>query len=206
MKTLLEIAKAVAVEVGVEIPITVTGDDPDAIKMVRFINDTGEELARRVDWHALNRTFVVTGDGTDRFYPLASDHARFVKGLAATVNGASIRGGISADEWFSLSRTSGTPRYFRSTKTTIGFYPYPAAAQTVLLSYQSNAWCEDRNAADKTVLSADDDAPRLPCELFVRGAVWRWMRHVSRDFSDHMAEYESMLTDYAQAEGGMRQP
>jgi hypothetical protein len=206
MMTLLEIAKAVAVETGVEIPVTVTGDDPDAIKIVRFVNETGAELARRVDWHVMRQQFTVTGDGTNRLYPLADDHSRLAQGLSVTVGGVPVRGSISADEWFSLVHAQGTPRYFWLAGLSMGFYPYPAAAQDLSISYQSTDWAQDLNGNGKTSLSADNDAVRLPGELFIRGAVWRWMRHVSRDFSDQMAEFEGMLTDYASAEGGMRQP
>lgn len=206
MITLLEIAKAVAVEIGVEIPVTVTGDDPDAIKMVRFINETGTELARRVDWSALNFRHTVTGNGTAGPFNLAADHARFAMGLSVVGSGGPVRGGITADEWFSLTHSEGAPRYFRASATTISLYPHPPNFGEVFVSYQSKNWAEDSAGAGRSTMVADADRPRLPCPLFLRGAVWRWMRHVGRDFSDHMAEFEAQLADYAQAEGGIRQP
>lgn len=206
MNTLLEIAKAVAVEIGVEIPLTVTGDDPDAIKMVRFINATGTELARRVDWSALNERHDIVGTGSPTVHALADDHDRLAQGLCVTGSGGAVRGSITADEWFSLVPSEGVPRYFRSTATDIRFYPYPAVAEGVTVSYQSRNWAQSASGAGKSVLETDDDQPKLPCALFVRGAIWRWMRHVGRDFNDQMGEYEAQLADYAKAEGGIRQP
>jgi hypothetical protein len=206
MKTLLDIAKAVAVEIGVEIPATVTGDDPDAIKMVQFINATGVELARRVDWSALNDRHDIVGTGSPVAFELAGDHDRLAQGLCVTGSGGPVRGSITADEWFSLLPVEGAPRYFRSTSTRIMFYPYPAAAEGVTVSYQSRNWAVDDAGNGKTTLVKDRDAPKIPCPLFIRGAVWRWMRHVGRDFNDHMGEYEAQLADYAKAEGGIRQP
>lgn len=206
MKTLIDIAKALSVELGLDEPASVSGSDDDARKMVRFINETGTELARRVDWHVLNRRHTVNSDGTDRFYELAEDHARLSAGMAVSYEGAAVRGSLSSDEWFALAPVQGRPRYHRLTSTQIGFYPYPADGKTVLVSYQTRNWAKSAMDEAKSAMDADTDTPLLPCPLFVRGAVWRWMRHVGRGFDDQMAEFEAMLQDYATAEGGVRQP
>lgn len=204
--TLLEIAKNVSIETGVEIPASIQNDDPFSLKIVRFINETGIELARRVDWHVLNKRYEIVGDGSSRDFDLPNDYARLARGLSVSVNGALIRGSLSADEWFSLTFSQGTPRYFRSSSSQISLYPYPPSAQSIFVSYQSSNWAQDINEGGKAQMSTDSDVPLLPVALFERGAVWRWMRHVGRDYADHMAEYEAMLADYSQHEGGIRQP
>jgi hypothetical protein len=204
--TLISIAKQMAVNIGEANPDSVQDNAPFSRLAVQFINETGKDMVRRVDWHALNKTFTVTSDGTDRTYALAPDHDRLVKGLAVSVGGIPVRGSLSQDELASLTMSEGVPRYFWAAGASIRFYPYPAAATTATVSYQSKNWAKNVQASGISELSKDTDVPLLSEDLLLRGAVWRWYRHAGKDFSDQMAEYEAILTDYAGHEGGMRQP
>lgn len=204
--TLLSIANQIATNVGLPQQASMQGTDPNALKLVEFINEASKELARRVDWTALNKRQTIVSTGAAAPYDLAPDYARLIKGLSVTVAGNPLRGGISADEWFSLTPTIGTPRYFRMQGNKAAFYPYPSTGQQIVISYQSREWAEDAGGAGKAEMSIDTDKPRVPEDLLMRGATWRWYRHVGRDFSDYLAEFETMLTDLAEAEGGIRQP
>ena len=204
--SLISIAQNVAVNVGLEKPTTAEGSDATVQKLVRFINDAGDELARRVDWSNLTKTLAITGDGTNSAFDLASDHARLSPGLSVTVDGNPLRGGISADEWFSLTPTEGTPRYFRILGRTISFYPYPADGKTGSVSYQSDRWAQNSDGQAIGGMMSNDDVALIPEDLIAKGAIWRWRRHDGRDFGDYLAEFEAALVDYAKAEGGVRQP
>lgn len=203
---LLDIAKQVATNVGEPTLLTVQDNAPFSRLAVQFINETGKDLIRRVDWHSLRKAFTVTGDGTARMHTLASDHDRLTPGLAVTFGGTPVRGSLSPDEWSSLSPSSGAPRYFYIAGRSIGFYPFLESAAAASVSYQSANWAAKADASPISSMSKDNDVTDFPAALLALGAVWRWYRHAGRDFSDHMAEYEQMLVDYAQAEGGMRQP
>lgn len=202
---LLEIATEIAVEVGEETPATAQNVSPFTRLAVQFINETGRELVRRVDWHVLNKVQTFEGDALDAFYPFDDDYARLTKGQSVTAAWMPVRGSLSADEWNSLVRTPGQPRYFRSTASGIGFYPSADAGVPISVSYQSKNWVR-ADGVERPSMTQDSEITVLPAPLFVRGAVWRWHRHGGRDFSDHMAEYEAMLADYADQEGGVRQP
>ncbi|MGN6535209.1 MAG: phage adaptor protein [Mesorhizobium sp.] len=203
---LLDIAKQFATNIGEETPTSVQGTEPFARLAVQFINETGRDMIRRVDWHSLRSTFGVEGDGTARMYDLATDHDRLTRGLSVYFGGSPLRGSLSQDEWVSLTPSEGTPRYFYAAGRSMGFYPYLAASAAASVSYQSKNWASDANGNGIDTMSSNTDETDLPSPLLVMGSVWRWYRHAGRDFSDHMAEYEQMLTDYAQAEGGIRQP
>lgn len=202
--TLLDITKAVALNVGEEQPSS--AQDADSQKVVLFINETGAELARRVDWSALSKTGTIAGLGTDAPYDLQPDYDRLGRGMAVSVAGTPVRGSLTADEWFSLVRSEGTPRYFRLTGRAISFYPYPALGQDVTISYQSKNWAADAGGAAKAGMAQDTDVSLIPADLLTRGAIYRFIRHLGKDFSDYLAEYEAALADLAQAEGGIRQP
>lgn len=204
--TLKTIVQQIATNVGLEPPVSAQDNEPDNVKMVQFVNETGCELIRRVDWSALTRRLQIDGLGTDTAYPLAPDHDRFGRGMTVSANGMPVRGGVSADEWFSLVQSEGVPRYFKVSGKTISLYPYPAAAQQIMVSYQSNGWVAPATGLNKEVMESDTDVALIPESLLIRGAVWRFLRHGGRDFGDHMAEFEAMLADLAESEGGVRQP
>lgn len=204
--TLLKIVKAVAVNVSLEQPDTAQDAEPDNIKMVRFVNETGQELRRRVDWTALAKRHSIIGSGTDYEFALAPDHDRFSPGLCVTASGLPVRGGLSTDEWASIQPVEGHPRYFRVAGPKIDLYPFPASGAAVQVSYQSRNWAANKDGEPLAAMSADTDVPIIPLELLVKGAIWRFERHVGKDFSDHLSEFETMLADLARAEGGVRQP
>lgn len=204
--TLLSIAKGMAVNIGEAEPGTAQDGTPFSRLARQFINETGKELVRRVDWHKLNKTLALTGDGTDKAYDFETDHDRLAKGQCVTCDGAPVRGSLSQDEWNALTHSAGTPRYFYALGTSIKFYPYPKDSLSISVAYQSNQWAKDKDGDGISSMMSDTDVELLPTELLLRGAVWRWYRHAGRDFSDQMAEYEGMLTDYAKAEGGFRSP
>lgn len=204
--TLIDIMKAVAVEIGIEPPATATSSDPDMVKLAQFINDAGREMVRRVDWTALRQITTLTGTGTASAYAIAPNFDRFPAGLSIMAGVFPVRGSLTADEWFSLEPTQGTPRYFYLRGKEVSFYPYPRNGDTLRAQYQSTEWVRKGDSSPAVKLEADDDEPLVPGDVIAAGAVWRWRRHVGKDFADEMAEFEAMLTDRARADGGVRAP
>lgn len=205
--TLLTIAQEVAPNIGIsKKPTTAQDNGPNSTKIVLFANETGRELVRRVDWASLTKTHTIAGTGSPDRFTLPADFDRLVEGLSVTVAGAPVRGGLTADEWGSLTPVEGTPRYFRIFGRGMEFYPYPAVAQDVSVSYQSSFWAKDNSGTAKASLESDADTCTVPEQLVTLGAIWRFLRHAGRDFSDHNAEYEAMLTDLARQESMERQP
>lgn len=200
--TLLTIVQNVAKNVGIEPPDTaVNASDPDCIKLLEFVNETGKELARRVDWSQLRKPSLIVGTGFAAPYNLPPDYARLIEGWAITHDGAPVRGSLTADEWNSLVAVEGAPRYFFKTERKIAFYPYPPEAAQVNLTYVSNAW----TSAGKTAFEADTETALFPDCLLEQGAIWRHKRHIAADYSDYLAEFEATLAELAQFDGGVRE-
>lgn len=201
--SLLSIAANVATNVGVQ-PLSsiLTSSDQNATKMVSFSQATGDELARRVDWSGLRKKVTVVGTGSNDNLSLPTDFLRLIPGLSVrTSTGGTIRTGLSADEWNSLSAVSGTPRYAHLVGGAISFYPYLAWADTATVTYQSSSWAP----AGATWVN-DGDVPLVPEALMTQGTIWRWRRQLGQDFQDYMAEYESMIQDYGKFDDGLRSP
>lgn len=201
--TLLTIAQTVAKNASIEPPDTVQSDDDDALKLVQFINEAGQECARRVDWSVLRKITTITGTGFDAMYPLPTDYDRLVRGMNMRITGgAAVRGGLSAEEWFSLDNVAGTPRFYRIAAKQVGFFPYPDEGLGIKIQYISGNWV----SGDKALLANDTDTALIDEKLIAKGATWRIRRHIGADFSDQLAEFEAILADLAKADGAERIP
>lgn len=209
--TLLEIAKAVARDVGLAQPSAVVGatDDTDRgmVEMKQCLDFVGEELARRVDWSALRSETTLTGNGTALAHPLPASYLRMMAGNAVklAVSFAIVRGGLSAEEFKSLPPVAGTPRFYfiggpRGAKT-ISFWPFLANAFEATALVQSENW-----VASSTTYQADGDVALVPSPLLVKGGIARWRRQKGMDYVDYIAEYEAALANYAEFDDGARSP
>lgn len=201
--TLLTIAQAVARHTALEVPATAIGStDRAMINVVQFINDAGTEAARRHDWGALRAVTSLTGTGANINFALPAGFSRLVEGNAVSFGGAPVRGGLSPDEWASLSPIAGTPRFFRLLGSSISFYPFLANGATVDITYQTDFWCS--NGSDAFTLDAQ--TALIPEILLVKGAVWRQRRHLGQEFADHMAECEAEMADRVAFDARNRTP
>lgn len=198
----LDIAKAVAPTLAIAAPsVVVSNSDPTVVKLLQMMNEAGREVAQRADWGALEKIATLTGTGTSAAYTLPTDYARLSLGNAVLSSGVAVRGGLSRDEWLSMTPVEGAPRYFRLTGDKISFYPYPALSAPVLVAYQSKHWCTGGES-----FTADDQKPLVPHQLVCRGTVWRWKRSEGQDFSDYLAEYEAMFEQLAGTDQRERLP
>jgi len=201
--TLLTIAQDVARNTALDVPSTASGSTArEIINVVQFINDTGLELARRVNWGALRASTTITGTGTNTNFALPAYYLKLIEGGAVLAGGVGLRGGLSPDEWAALTPIEGTPRFYRLRGSSISFYPFLANAATASVNYQSTAWAS--NGTDR--LQLDAETSLIPEDLLVKGAIWRQRRHVGQDFSDQIAEYEAALADYAAYDARDRSP
>lgn len=201
--TLLVAMQNVAKNVGIVPPDSVIGnEEPDCVKLLQFANETGQELARRVDWAQTRDTALILGTGFGAPLDLPDDYSRIVEGWGVTMGGNPVRGGLTADEWNSLPPVEGTPRYYQVIGQSIGFYPFPAEGAQVSVNYISTGW----TSAGGNTFTADGETPLFPERLLEMGTVWRHKRHIGADYSDYLAEFEASLADEARSDGMVRLP
>jgi hypothetical protein len=190
--TLLTIAAGLAKNVGLNVPdAVISSPDRQWVEAAQFANETGEELARRVDWGQLQSTATLTGTGAAVAHALPSDFSRMNAGIAITASGAIVRP-LTRAEWSNLTPVEGVPRYFLLEGNTVQLWPYLANAATASVQYQSKNWC---SAGAEFV--ADTDTVLVDESLFVKGLVVRWRRQKQMDYADMEAEYEAALADLA---------
>lgn len=200
--SLLTLAKEIAVIVNVGRPTAVLSDESeDNLKFIQFTQEAAEEIARRVDWPELQASTSIAGTGSNDTFSLPTDFDRLVPGIAVKNGSNSVRVGISADEWNSLTAVEGSPRYARLLGKSISFFPFMSNSDTSTVYYQSKNWC-----ASGTEWGSDSEEALIPEPLIRMGAVWRWRRQRGEEFQDHMAEFEAAIADYEKFHNGLRSP
>ena len=191
--SLLTIAQGLARNVGMQVPTSVVGSTMrEWQEALQFANETGEELARRVDWGALQANHTLTGDGTNLTYAMPAGFSRFSKGIAVKV-GTSIVRPLSRAEWNSLTPVQGTPRYFLAEGSEVTLWPFLANAATATASYQSDNW----TSAGSSAFTVDSQTSLIDEDLFLKGLIARWRRQKGMPYQDEEAEYEAALQDFA---------
>lgn len=201
--SLLSAMRTVATNVGIAPPDSVVGNiDPDAVKLLQFANETGQELARRVDWARMRKSQLILGTGFAALFDLATDYSRMVEGWGVTQDSNPVRGGLTGDEWNALPPVEGAPRYYQVIGQQIGFYPFPSEGLQITASYLSTGW----TSAGGNTFAGDTETTLFPERLLEMGTTWRQKRHVGADYSDYLAEYEAALADEARFDGMVRLP
>lgn len=191
--TLLTIAQGLAKNVGMASPASVIGNSArEWQEALQFANETGEELARRVDWGALQATATLTGDGTDKLHSLPAGFARLNAGVAVRANSAIVRP-LSRAEWNTLTAVEGSPRYFLLEGAEMRLFPYLANAATATVQYQSKYW----TSAGAAEFMTDTETSLISEDLFLKGLIARWRRQKGMPYQDEEAEYEAALQDFA---------
>lgn len=191
--TLLTIARSLADNIGLERPsAVVSSSDREHQEIVTYSNQTGEELARRVDWGALQNTVTLTGNATNLTHSLGADFSRITSGIGVLA-GANIVRPLTRAEWGTLAPVEGVPRYFLLEGSDITFWPYLADGETATVSTQSVNWCSNGTGQ----WAADAETALIDETLFLKGLIVRWRRQKGMEFADYEAEYEAALQDFA---------
>lgn len=189
--TLLSICAGLAKNVGLSVPTSIVGNpDRNSVEALEFANETGEELARRVDWGALASSTTFTGTGANTTFTMPAGFSRLSAGVA--IKSPSIVRPVTRAEFNSLTPSVGTPRYFLLQGTTLSLWPYLANAATVTALYQSKLW-----VAGASAFTADSQSPVFDEDLFLKGLIVRWRRQKGMPYQDEEAEYEASLADFA---------
>lgn len=167
-------------------------NDENAQTMLTLAWEGGCEIARRVDWRELVKTFPVVS--APSAFP--ADFQRVVMGGSVmTAAGDFVRPVSNRGQWrFISAHPSAQPYYFLS-ETGIDFSPASAAIGASLL-YLSKEWVRSSTGSTSAAIQSDDDEPIFPSELLVKNLLWRWRRYAGLDYSDHLAEFEADLGQY----------
>ncbi len=203
-RTLLQIAQAVADELGIQRPTAVVGSqDQQVQQLLALLNREGKELAAREGmaggWPQLRREHTFATVNGQASYDFPTDLLYFINTTAWDRDQKwPMDGPVSPQEWQVLkSGTVGSvgPRTrFRIMEGQIYLDPTPGAVHTIVLEYYSDTWCESSLGAAQRLWASDTDVPVLPDDCFILGGKWRFRRSKGLDYAEEWNEYESEVS------------
>lgn len=209
--SLLQIVKDIAVEVGLDEPTSVFGnDDATYSQIVRFVEREGKALSTAYDWRTLKENGVMYGDGTTTQWDIPADFDRLVPGNALWIVGRPmwpVEGPISDEDMLAIQAGPTRPAFgvWRMFENQLEIYPTPAAGVVYNLMYYRNAWIQPADQLSfKTRFSADDDIPCLPESVLTLGGIWRWKRAKGLSYQEEMNEYKLEKLKAERSDGGLR--
>lgn len=206
MRTLLEIVKAAANELGsIAEPTTVVGSEDDQVKqLLALANREGYALSMRSSsfggWPVLRKEHIITTVASQANYAFPSDLRYFINTTAwDRTNKWPLRGPVSPQEWQVLKSGTigsvGPRRRFRIMAGDIYFDPTPeSGGETFVIEYYSNGWCESSGGTPQDRWQANTDVPVLPDECFITGLIWRFRRAKGLDYGEEYKTYEATVS------------
>ena len=205
MRTLLEIGKAVANELGsIAEPTTMIGSSDDSIKqLLALANREGYELSQREGnyggWPQLRKLHTITTVASQANYAFPSDLGFFMNTTGwDRTNKWPLRGPVSPQEWQILKSGTigsvGPRRRFRIMQGEIYFDPTPETVDTYVIEYYSNGWCESSGGTPQSEWLSNTDVPVLPDECFITGLKYRFRKAKRLDYLAEEREYEATVS------------
>lgn len=196
MKTLLQLAQAVATEIQVPPPGAVVGlTDPSPRRMVRYANKAVDMLARAVDWNVLRRehtlTAVAGGVQADAF---PADFGRMVpQTMWDRTGGRPLKGPVPAYQWQRLTTHGGSGPAFTIRGATLHVLPSMKGGETLAYEYISGNVVESTTGVGKSSFTVDTDVNRLDDELVILAMVVDWLAAESQPFEMPLSLFRQRL-------------
>ena len=207
--SLLTIIQTVAPRFGIPAPsIAASSTDQNVVQLTAFVNEAGQELAKRHSWQAL------TNEAT--FTTLATE----IQGTLTTLTGADysfivnetmwnrtqrrpVFGPKSPAEWQQLKAQTlqGPWQQYRIRGNNILFLPAPAAGQSIYFEWVSQNWVTTATATTANVMTADTDVSKLEERLLALDTVWRFQAAKKLDYTESFNKAEEAISDAITRDG-----
>jgi hypothetical protein len=203
--TLLTICADVANEMGLDAqPVTIIGNTGvDELRLLRFANRVGRDLAGRASWQAMRRlqTFAATAAET-QVSAIPADFARFYpETFWDRTNNAIITGPIDPTDYdsrrinASVTGYTGPMRWFMRRGNDMLVWPIPSGGESYAFEYQSNSFCQSALGVAQSAWTADTDTGVLDEELFTLGMVAFFLEADGQPSQMARATYERRLRE-----------
>ena len=183
--SLLSICKDAADEIGLDNrPVTIIGNTAvDVLRLLRFAQRVGSDLASRAPWQALRLQQSFTATATEvQANAVPVTFQRFIPETAwDATNDMALTGPVDPVEYQSRKNALGTAgytgpmRWFTRRGNDFLVWPIPVGGETYLYEYQSGAFCQSAAGTPQNEWLADTDTGRVSEELITLGVIARFL-------------------------------
>lgn len=176
----------------------ISASDYEMSQIRAFMNQAGEDIAKRGEWSKLYKTETVAGSVSESTLP--SDFQEMGEKGAIYLNKSGftpVRIVIDPTQWAFVSQRESAQNYAHITDGKVKFSP-ALDSDGAKFTYVSENWV----FGDKAAITQNSDTFYFPERLLVGGTVWRWFREKGRAYDDRLAEFEADLIADIQADRG----
>ena len=200
--TALEAISQVMKGLGFVIGGTASGStDPTALQFWQLASEIGQQLLVENQWQFSSRDHtIVTSAGVSN-YAIPQDWNAYIADSSWNrTNRLPALGSLREYEWQMLKarNLSGTTfaTLFRLEGGEVVFYEAPSSIQTIVLPYESRAWCESAAGTPQDTLMADADKILYNPELYKVALERIWKEKKEFDTTKITERYNKLLSAY----------
>lgn len=207
--TALDVAKSVALKVGLDIPtVLFSSTDRTWVEMSSLLNEVATEIAEAYDWQLLKTQADVVGDGASEAFALPSDYERMLR--TANVWSSPYLWGmehvVDTDRWLDYLTLPYRP--ITGAWTIYGgsfrIIDTLAVGQTAKYMYISNLIVSPASGVNKPLFTADDDTFRLNEKLLQLRLTSRWKEAKNYPSQTDLDLYQMELASQMEKDGGSK--
>lgn len=213
-RTLLELMKQAANELGIPEPSQIIGaQDEQSKQLLALAQREGKDFSvlanKNGGWQALHKEYTFSTVAAQQDYALPSDFEYFVQRTWwDNAYKWELLGPITAQEKQILKYgviSSGPRRKFYVRDNKIWLDPIPATnGDVIAYDYFSNAWCQSSGGTPQQFWQADTDTYKLDEDCFIQGMKWRFLRAKGLDYTQEKADYDMDCQRVMARDGGAR--
>ena len=195
--TVLTAIQEACPDLGLPRPLSaMDASNPNAVRLLDFAHDAGDDIARRGDWAGMMYKVVFTG--YSQAISLTSSFARLAPGGAVnllTPAPQRIRGPLSSDQLAQISAGAygATSRLYYSMEANRQLFLSRALDnETIEALCIRRVWMVNVSTY-KERATMDSDTCLFPERLLTKAIIWRFRRESGLPYEDQLAEWEADL-------------
>ncbi len=210
MATVLELAEAAALKLGIDQPSELIGSSTrENQELAEAFEDARADILQAHEWQKLRTIQTITGDGSTLAYSLPSDFDRLLDdpNLYTSEFEVALSFVPDADDWLRYEVQSYD--FVINVWTVYGdmVHTKPALGSAITGKhwYISNQTILDTDGTTKKEeWAADTDTFRLDDTLLKLGAIYKYRQNKGQPYAEEMADYEKRKTQMIKNDGGKK--
>ena len=178
----------------------ISSSDYDLSQIREFMNQAGEDIAKRAEWSGLYKSDTVSGSVSSHTLPtdfqeMGEKGSIYLNKTEGTYT--PVRAIVDPGMWDFAVQHPSSQIYYMIRGGSVQFSD-TLDADGAKMTYVSKNWV----VGDKSAVTANSDTFHIPERLIRLGALWRWFREKGQPFDDHVAEFEADLVQEVKANRG----
>lgn len=196
-----DVLTSILLDIGLEkTSPDISSSDFDISQIREFMNQAGEDIAKRAEWSGLYSSDTVSGSVSSHTLPTDFQEMGERGGVYLNKTEGTftpVRPCVDPTMWTFLVQRPSSEIYYMIRGGNLEFSD-ELDSDGAKFDYVSTYWVGGTKAA----VTANSDTFKIPERLIRLGTVWRWMREKGKPYDDLVAEFEADLVQEIKSNRG----